>query len=172
MHTNIFHLSMTLGQLLQARGATVSVAESCTGGGIGAAITSVPGSSQWFHTGFITYSDAAKQRWLQVDGALLEQFGAVSGEVVEAMAAGALAQSGADYAVAVSGIAGPDGGSAEKPVGSVWLGWCSRGGHCSSKLYIFKGDRDSVRQQATAHALQGLLVMVQRELDQKVPNTV
>lgn len=169
MNKETLHLAATLGQLLKARTATVTVAESCTGGGIGAAITSVPGSSQWFEAGFITYSNAAKQRWLQVDAGLIDRCGAVSAEVAQAMAAGALAQAGANYAVAVSGVAGPEGGSDEKPVGTVWLAWTSRGGRLSSKLYRFKGDRDSVRQQSVAHALQGLLVMIQSELDQ---NTV
>jgi nicotinamide-nucleotide amidase len=165
MSTEIFHLATTLGQLLRVKNAKVTVAESCTGGGLGAAITAVPGSSEWFDSGFITYSNKAKQRWLMVDARLLEQYGAVSSEVVEAMAQGALTQAEADYAIAISGIAGPDGGSPDKPVGTVWLGWASGLGHHSSKLLSLKGDRESVRQQAVAHALQGLLVVVQSELD-------
>lgn len=167
MNTDILHLATTLGQLLRARDARVTVAESCTGGGLGAAITAVPGSSQWFDAGFIAYSNAAKQRWLNVEKALLDHLGAVSGDVAEAMAAGALEQAEADYAVAITGIAGPDGGTAEKPVGTVWLGWASRSGHRSCKVYYFKGDRESVRQQSIAHALQGMLIVVQSELDQR-----
>lgn len=161
MNKETLHLATTLGQLLDAAGATVTVAESCTGGGIGAAITAVPGSSRWFGEGFITYSNVAKQRRLRVGEALIERYGAVSSEVAEAMATGALAQTGADYAVAVSGIAGPEGGSADKPVGTVWLAWASGNGHVSSRLYSFKGDRDSVRQQSVAHALQGLVALAQ-----------
>lgn len=168
MNADILHLSATLGQLLQARNARVTVAESCTGGGLGAAITAIPGSSQWFDAGFVAYSNAAKQRWLNVDKALLDHLGAVSGDVAEAMAKGALAQADADYAAAITGIAGPEGGTPEKPVGTVWLGWASRQGHCSCKVYRFKGDRESVRQQSIAHALQGLLVVVQSELGQQV----
>ncbi len=165
METNILHLSTTLGQFLQLNGATVTVAESCTGGAVGAAITAVPGSSQWFEAGFITYSNNAKHQWLEVGEQLLAQKGAVSAEVVDAMASGALARSGADYAVAVSGIAGPDGGTPEKPVGTVWLGWASRTGFRLQKHYLFGGDREDVRQQSVVHALQGLLVMVQGELE-------
>lgn len=164
MNADILHLSTTLGQLLLAHRAMVTVAESCTGGGLGAAITAVPGSSQWFETGFITYSNKAKQRWLNVDAEVLARQGAVSAEVVDAMARGALSQAQAEYAVAISGIAGPDGGSTDKPVGTVWIGWVSRAGNSSQRCYSFKGARDAVRRQAIAQALQGLIVMVQSEL--------
>ena len=166
MNPNILHLSITLGQLLLARGASITVAESCTGGGLGAAITAVPGSSQWFDTGFITYSNAAKQRWLHIGADVLDKYGAVSAEVVDAMAAGVLAQTGAGYAVSISGIAGPDGGSREKPVGSVWIGWAAaNSGHCSHQLYRFDGDRHAVRNQAVARALEGMIALLQGELN-------
>jgi nicotinamide-nucleotide amidase len=110
-------------QLLRERGRKLTVAESCTGGQIAALITQVPGASQVFDAGFVTYSNAIKQRVLGVDETVLAQQGAVSEAVVLQMAAGALRCSGADYAIAVSGIAGPDGGTAEKPVGTVWIAW-------------------------------------------------
>lgn len=168
MTPEILHLATTLGQLLLTRQATVTVAESCTGGGLGAAITAVPGSSQWFDTGFITYSNLAKQRWLNVDAELLDNYGAVSAEVVDAMAAGALNQTGASYAISISGIAGPDGGSPKKPVGSVWIGWASNSGHSAHQLYPFDGDRHAVRNQAVARALEGMIALVQGDLDQRV----
>ncbi len=113
-------------QLLRARGATLTTAESCTGGLIASMLTRIPGSSDGFHAGFVTYSNAVKQSVLGVSAQTLAQHGAVSEEVVRAMALGAINRSGADYAIAVSGIAGPDGGTAEKPVGTVWLAWGDR----------------------------------------------
>jgi nicotinamide-nucleotide amidase len=119
-------LAQRVLQLLRERGATVTTAESCTGGLIASLLTRVPGSSDGFHAGFVTYSNAIKQSVLGVHADTLAQHGAVSEEVVREMALGALECAGADYAIAVSGIAGPDGGSAEKPVGTVWLAWGDR----------------------------------------------
>lgn len=145
-----------LGARLVALEAQVSTAESCTGGGIAEAITRVAGSSAWFEAGYITYSNSQKTAQLAVPAALLSSVGAVSQEVVEAMARGAQRQSGARYAVAVSGIAGPGGGSMEKPVGTVWLAWAD-GAQCFTERCLFAGDRDSVRSQTIRHALDGLL---------------
>ncbi|MFD1801960.1 nicotinamide-nucleotide amidase [Mixta tenebrionis] len=147
-------LSILTGQRLRQRGATVTTAESCTGGWIAKVLTDVAGSSAWFERAFITYSNDAKQQMVGVTAASLQQWGAVSEQVVKEMAAGALKEASADFAVAVSGIAGPDGGSAEKPVGTVWFGFASAAGQVVAKRHIFQGDRDAVRRQAVAMALQ------------------
>lgn len=144
---------------LAARGATVAAAESCTGGWIAKAITDVAGSSAVFGFGIVSYSNAAKISLLGVKAETLEKHGAVSEAVVREMAAGALDASGADYAVAVSGIAGPDGGSAAKPVGTVWLAWASRQDGASvveAALHRLQGDRGAVRQGSVLLALEGL----------------
>ena len=140
-----------------SRGWVLATAESCTGGGIGAAITAVPGSSAWFDGGVISYSNRAKQCLLGVSAESLAESGAVSEPVVRQMAQGALQCCAADLAVAVSGIAGPDGGSAEKPVGTVWIAWAQADGKVTVRHFVFAGDRQSVRQQTVAAALQGLL---------------
>ncbi|MBJ9977798.1 CinA family protein [Pseudomonas sp. S75] len=152
----ITDLSIRLGDHLRRLGAQVSTAESCTGGGIAEAITRVPGSSAWFEAGYVTYSNAQKTRQLGVAPPLFEQVGAVSQEVVEAMARGARSASGARFAVAVSGVAGPDGGSAAKPVGTVWLAWAD-GDRVLSARRQFDGDREAVRRQTVMAALDGLL---------------
>ena len=131
-------------------------AESCTGGLIAAAITSRAGSSAWFERGWVTYSNAAKTEELGVDATLIAQQGAVSEAVAAAMARGACAHSPSDYAIAVTGIAGPDGGSPEKPVGTVCFGWASKTA-CKTETVYFDGDRQSIRQQAASYALAGLL---------------
>ncbi|MBV4368901.1 nicotinamide-nucleotide amidase [Erwinia phyllosphaerae] len=146
-------LSLEVGQRLQRLHATVTTAESCTGGWIAKVLTDTAGSSQWFERGFVTYSNDAKQALVGVSQASLESFGAVSEQVVREMAEGALKQAGAQYAVAVSGIAGPDGGTAEKPVGTVWFGLAAAEANSLAQRKIFAGDRASVRRQATAHAL-------------------
>lgn len=155
-------LAIRLGEALLAQGLKVTTAESCTGGGIARAITCPPGSSQWFELGYIAYANQAKQNLLQVPESLLESCGAVSREVVEAMARGALTGSGADLAVAVSGIAGPDGGSAEKPVGTVWFNWCKQGSTPLSRCYHFSGDREAVRSAAVYAGLEGLLGILEQ----------
>lgn len=145
-----------LGSLLASAGQTLVTAESCTGGGIAQAVTAIAGSSAWFDRGFVTYSNAAKTEMLKVSHQLIEQHGAVSEDVVKAMTQGALASSSADWAIAVSGIAGPGGGSLEKPVGTVWLAWQQRGSAPLAECAVFQGDRTSVREQTIKRALSVL----------------
>jgi nicotinamide-nucleotide amidase len=159
----ITRLAATLGKHLLSVNAQVSTAESCTGGGIAEAITRIPGSSAWFEAGYVTYSNRQKTLQLQVPADLFPRVGAVSEEVVRAMVAGAQAHSGARYAVAVSGVAGPDGGSAEKPVGTVWVCWGQDQGLISQR-YQFPGDRDEVRRQTVKAALEGLIRLVSAEI--------
>ncbi len=155
-------LAARLGAALQAQSAQVTTAESCTGGGIAEVITRIAGSSAWFEAGFVTYSNAQKTRQLQVPEHLFPDVGAVSREVVEAMVRGAQHASGARYAVAVSGVAGPGGGSPEKPVGTVWLAWaCAE--HRFSRRFQFSGDRQAVREQSVEAALVGLIRLVSGE---------
>ncbi|HEY3588637.1 MAG TPA: nicotinamide-nucleotide amidase [Buttiauxella sp.] len=149
-------LSHQVGEALGRLGATVTTAESCTGGWIAKVITDISGSSAWFERGFVTYSNEAKHQMIGVDSGTLEAHGAVSEAVVREMAQGALCAATADYAVAVSGIAGPNGGSEEKPVGTVWFGFASKSEGTVARHQIFKGDRDTVRRQATEYALQTL----------------
>ncbi|HZJ92194.1 MAG TPA: CinA family protein [Thiopseudomonas sp.] len=156
----ITQLAQQLGQQLSAHNAQVTTAESCTGGGIAEAITRISGSSAWFEVGFVTYSNQQKTRVLQVAEADLQRDGAVSQSVVEGMARGAQRLSGAHYAVAVSGVAGPGGGSVEKPVGTVWLAW-AHGAQVQSGCWRFAGDRDAVRQQTVQAALAGLLCLIE-----------
>jgi nicotinamide-nucleotide amidase len=156
MDSSITSQAAELGSRLKALGAQVSTAESCTGGGIAEAITRIAGSSAWFEAGYVTYSNAQKSAQLGVPAELFPRVGAVSREVVEAMVAGAQKNSGARLAVAVSGIAGPDGGSPEKPVGTVWLAWAD-GGQLYSERCQFAGDREAVRRQTVQRALEGLL---------------
>ena len=146
-------LATTLGQLLLRKKWTITTAESCTGGGIGYWLTAVPGSSAYVDRGFITYSNKAKQQLLAVRSATLLQFGAVSEQTVREMAEGAAKAANANMAIAVSGIAGPDGGSVYKPVGTVCFGFCVNGNVASSHL-VFTGDRQQVRQQAIDYALK------------------
>ena len=141
---------------LLARGWMLATAESCTGGLIAAACTDLAGSSQWFERGFVTYSNAAKTEMLGVPAALIDAHGAVSEPVARAMAAGAVAQSHAQVAVAVTGVAGPTGGSADKPVGTVWFGW-SADGVVTTEMQRFAGDRAAVRRATLAHALRGVV---------------
>ena len=159
----ISQLAAELGLLLPALNAQVTTAESCTGGGIAEAITRIAGSSAWFEAGFVTYSNQQKTRQLDVPESLFTQVGAVSREVVEAMVHGAQAQSGARFAVAVSGVAGPGGGSPEKPVGTVWLAW-GAGDEVSTERRHFPGNRDEVRQQTVIAALEGLIRRTVREI--------
>ena len=146
--------------LLQARLRLVT-AESCTGGGLGYVITSIAGSSDWYERGFVTYSNAAKEELLGVPVETLAREGAVSEAVAAAMAEGALRQSHADLSVAVTGIAGPEGGSREKPVGTVCLAWSRRNGDTRTAHVVFQGDRAGVREQAILMAMQGLLDIVE-----------
>ncbi|MET3456756.1 MULTISPECIES: CinA family protein [Pseudomonas] len=153
---DITELAAELGRRLQLLNAHVTTAESCTGGGIAEAITRIPGSSAWFEAGYVTYSNRQKSQQLEVPAELFEKVGAVSREVVEAMAQGAQRKSLARFAVAVSGVAGPDGGSPSKPVGTVWLAW-GVGETLISELRFFAGNRDEVRRQTVKAALEGLL---------------
>ncbi|WP_325498815.1 CinA family protein [Ramlibacter sp.] len=145
-----------LAALLLARGWLLATAESCTGGMIAAACTDLAGSSAWFERGFVTYSNAAKTDLLGVSEALLRQHGAVSEATVRAMAEGAVAHSRAQVSVAVTGVAGPTGGSTDKPVGTVWFGFVV-GGRLTSERQRFDGDRAAVRAATVRHALDGLL---------------
>lgn len=153
---DITELAAELGRRLQVLNAHVTTAESCTGGGIAEAITRIPGSSAWFEAGYVTYSNRQKTQQLGVPGELFGKVGAVSREVVEAMVRGAQRQSLARFAVAVSGVAGPDGGSPSKPVGTVWLAW-GVGEAVYSERKFFPGNRDEVRRQTVKAALDGLL---------------
>nr|WP_298964774.1 CinA family protein [uncultured Halomonas sp.] len=149
-------LAQRLGRLCQQLDVEVTAAESCTGGGIASAITGVAGSSAYFTTGYVTYANAAKTRLLGVPEGVLAEHGAVSEAVVKAMVQGACRESGASLGVAVSGVAGPDGGSAEKPVGTVWLAW-GAAGEQQAECFHFPGDRQAVREQAVRQALAGLV---------------
>ena len=153
----LFDLSQQIGQALELRGSTLTTAESCTGGWIAKVITDVPGSSAWFEQGFVTYSNRAKQQLIGVAPQTLNSYGAVSESVVREMAQGALQAAEADYAISVSGIAGPGGGSDEKPVGTVWFGFANKQGQTFAVTACFAGERDAVRRQATEFALQTLL---------------
>jgi nicotinamide-nucleotide amidase len=150
-------LAAELGRALAARGWCAAVAESCTGGLIAGAITDIAGSSAWFDRGFVTYTNEAKAEMLGVAAATIEAQGAVSEATAREMAAGALARSRADVVVAVTGIAGPAGGTAAKPVGMVCLAWARRGGAVDAETRHFPGDRAAVRRATVAVALEGLL---------------
>ncbi|EEJ1483306.1 nicotinamide-nucleotide amidase [Salmonella enterica subsp. enterica serovar Sanjuan] len=154
--SELMRLSEQVGLALKARGATVTTAESCTGGWLAKAITDIAGSSAWFERGFVTYSNEAKAQMIGVREETLVQHGAVSEPVVVEMAIGALKAARADFAVAISGIAGPDGGSEEKPVGTVWFAFANVSGEGITRRECFSGDRESVRRQATTYALQTL----------------
>lgn len=143
-----------------AQGQRLATAESCTGGMVAAAMTALAGSSDWFERGYVTYSNAAKAGELGVPVALIEGAGAVSEEVARAMALGARVRSGASWAVALTGVAGPGGGSPKKPVGTVWLAWAGPQGEVSARCFRFAGDRNAVREQAVAAALEGLLAVM------------
>lgn len=158
----INRLAEHLGRALQRRNASITTAESCTGGGIAQAITSVAGSSDWFECGFVAYSNSIKQKIFKIDGDVLAQQGAVSETVVKKMAQEALKIACADYAIAVSGIAGPTGGTIEKPVGTLWFCWIGPSSAYSCK-YSLEGDRQSVREQAIKISLQQML----HQIDQR-----
>jgi nicotinamide-nucleotide amidase len=159
MTEDITQLAQLLGNKLSVKGWQISCAESCTGGGVGYAITSISGSSAWFKKGFITYSNDAKQDMLGVSEHTLNQHGAVSAATVEEMAAGAAKQASAEVAIAISGVAGPDGGTPDKPVGTVWFGFFINGHKLSQKLLI-DGDRQTVRLKAIEFALANTLKLL------------
>lgn len=143
----------------------LATAESCTGGGVAQAITEVAGSSAWFERGFVTYSNLSKQQMLGVRETTLKQYGAVSEMTVREMVAGALQHSAAQVALAVSGIAGPDGGTADKPVGTVWFAWGIKHGETGAKRHQLGGSRAEVRAQAVHIALQGLIDLLNQSTE-------
>ncbi|HET7176231.1 MAG TPA: nicotinamide-nucleotide amidohydrolase family protein [Gammaproteobacteria bacterium] len=149
-------LAAEVGRRLKAAELTLATAESCTGGWIAKAMTDVAGSSEWFDRGYVTYSNAAKLASLGVEQGTLDAEGAVSEATVREMAAGAAQASGSRITVAVSGIAGPDGGSPDKPVGTVWIAWRWAQGQVTARQYLFKGDREAIRRATVAMALEGL----------------
>ncbi len=156
----LYELAACVGQRLRAAGRRLATAESCTAGWVAKAITDVPGSSQWFECGYVTYSDAAKVRDLGVAPATLAEFGAVSGETAREMALGALAVPEVSVALAVTGIAGPDGGTPAKPVGTVWFCAAARGERALKVIaerQLFPGDRAAVRGRSVRHALELLM---------------
>jgi nicotinamide-nucleotide amidase len=159
-------LARQLGERLKPQAAQVATAESCTGGGIAEAITRIAGSSAWFEAGYVTYSNTQKTAQLDVPRELFAEVGAVSREVVEAMVRGACRHSGARFGVAVSGIAGPDGGSPEKPVGTVWLAWAD-GEQVHAQRCQFPGNRDQVRHATVQVALEGLIRLAAGENPQR-----
>lgn len=158
-----FQLATQLGQLLVANKLEITTAESCTGGLIAGAITDTPGSSAWFEQGFVTYSNEAKRALLGVEAAVFAEYGAVSEACVLAMASGALQKSGADIAVAASGIAGPGGATQGKPTGTVWLSWASANRvFLEAEVFRFVGNRQQVRQQAVLSALRGTIARIEK----------
>ena len=154
---DIFDLSRALGVSLKEKGWVLTLAESCTGGWASECVTAVPGSSTWFDCGFVTYSNSAKQEQLGVSELTLELHGAVSEHTALEMALGALHRSQADITAAITGIAGPDGGSAEKPVGTVCFAWATAEGISESVTLQFSGDREAVRRESVKTVLEGLL---------------
>jgi nicotinamide-nucleotide amidase len=156
----LLQLAHILGQKLHAKGWMLATAESCTGGWVAQVVTAIPGSSAWFDRGFITYSNQAKQDMLGVNAATLEAHGAVSEETVREMATGALAKSQAQISVAISGIAGPGGGSEKKPIGTVCIGWDTAGSSPHSTTCRLSGDREEIRSRAVAAALRGLIELI------------
>ncbi|MFS0753141.1 CinA family protein [Noviherbaspirillum sp. 1P10PC] len=153
---DINDLATQVGSVLKSQGLILATAESCTGGGVAQAITEVAGSSEWFECGFITYSNASKSDMLDVPEALIVRYGAVSDEVAQAMAEGALANSNATITLSTTGIAGPGGAVPGKPVGTICFAWAMAHRTFSERL-VFQGDRHAVRQQTVAHSLAGLL---------------
>ena len=155
----MIELAQQVAAALQARGLRIVTAESCTGGWVSMALTAVAGSSDWFERGYVTYSNAAKRDDLGVQEETLRRHGAVSEETAREMATGALKRGGGQVALAITGIAGPTGGSAAKPVGTVCFAW-AHGSRISSETRRFDGDRESVRRQSVLHCLQGLLQLL------------
>ena len=159
MDRELAELSSLLGQALSARGWMLATAESCSGGLLAGAVTATPGSSVWFERGFVTYSNESKTELLGVEPATLARYGAVSEETAREMADGTIAHSRADVAMAITGIAGPDGGSASKPVGTVWLAWRQRHGDGGAQTCCFPGDRETVRHYVVTAALKRLIAL-------------
>lgn len=157
MQNDLLSLATQLGSFLKAKNQKIATAESCTGGWIAQCITEIPGSSAWFDRGFVTYSNSAKMQMLGVKPETLERFGAVSAETASEMAAGALMNSEADCAIAVTGIAGPDGGSAEKPLGTVYIAWETKNQPSICVKLLLSGNRHQIREQTVIAAIKGLI---------------
>jgi len=157
--TQLYQLAERVGQALKAKGLMMATAESCTGGWIAQAVTAVPGSSEWFERGFVTYTYISKREMLGVKPETLEMHGAVSEQTVREMTEGALAHSHAQVAVSVSGTAGPTGGTPQKPVGTVCFGWGAKDAPARTSIIRFDGDREAVRRQAVAYALERILAL-------------
>jgi nicotinamide-nucleotide amidase len=153
---DLYTLAQMLADVLTQRREMLVSAESCTGGWIAKVLTDLPGSSAWFECGVVAYSYEAKEALLGVNPRTLEEHGAVSEETAIEMVSGALARFGATIAVAVTGIAGPSGGTPDKPVGTVWVAWKRRGGYAHAEVFQFDGDREAVRRQTVARALEGV----------------
>lgn len=158
----LYQLAERVGEILKARGLMLATAESCTGGGVGEAITRVAGSSDWFERGFITYTYISKREMLGVSSDTLGTHGAVSEPTVREMVSGALDRSHAQVALAVSGTAGPGGGTSDKPVGTVCFAWGVQDGAVTSETRHFAGDREAVRKQSVIHALNGVLRLLEK----------
>ena len=162
MDKTLYDLAEKAGRALKARGLMLVTAESCTGGWIAEAVTAVPGSSEWFERGFVTYTYISKREMLGVRGDTLERHGAVSEPVVLEMVSGAIEASHAQVGVAVSGVAGPSGGTPEKPVGTVCFAWAIKNGASRAETRYFAGDREAVRRQSVMHALAVLIELIER----------
>lgn len=158
----MIQLATQLGAALKSHGYMLATAESCTGGGVASAVTEIAGSSAWFDRGFVTYSNQSKMDMLQVSSETLEQFGAVSEATVREMVSGALRQSQAQIALAVSGVAGPGGGTVEKPVGTIWFAWGLKDDVIVARLHQLAGNRAQIREQSVRIALQGVLEILQQ----------
>lgn len=150
-------LAMQVGTALSRQELMLVIAESCTGGWLGQTITSIAGSSGWFERGFVSYTDISKQEMLGVSSATLERYGAVSEQTASEMAAGAVARSHAQVAVSITGIAGPDGGTAQKPVGMICFAWMMKDGMARTETRYYSGSREEIRRQSVAEALQGVI---------------
>jgi nicotinamide-nucleotide amidase len=157
---NLLKLADKVGQLLKQKNLILATAESCTGGQVAEVITSIPGSSAWFDRGFVTYSNQAKQEMLGINQNIIAKYGAVSDETARAMAEGALQYSQAKIALAITGIAGPDGGTNDKPVGTVWIAWAIAGKLLQAELFHLVGDRLEIRRQATQMALERVVDLI------------
>ena len=160
--TDLYEVAEKAGRALERRGLMLATAESCTGGWIAQAVTAVPGSSAWFERGFVTYTYVSKREMLGVQGDTLEKHGAVSEAVVLEMAAGALKASHAQISVAVIGVAGPSGGTPEKPVGTICFAWARENGSARAETRHFEGDREAVRRQSVVYALDVLVDILER----------
>ncbi|MFL6646758.1 MAG: CinA family protein [Sulfurifustis sp.] len=161
--TELTALAAEVGQALTNAGLMLATAESCTGGWVGRVVTSVSGSSSWYERGFVTYSEDAKQELLGVSAQTLRQHGAVSEPTARAMAEGALARSRAHVTLAITGIAGPSGGTAQKPVGTVWFAWAAKGRATKALRQQLDGDREAIRRQSVVIALSELLKLLRRD---------